>query len=231
MAIKIVVGGSDVSASQLKDLFRQIEDGSLKGYHIQGLLEHRNPFENAMDTQSQLERACALYAEVFGITIDPTSVKIPERKSGFDRLIVIPAGLSMNQLIAFFKTKFDVSLYIEDLDGDVKENDRANTETYCLWVRDVVEADEELKNLSANQLKEQKISGVTLLERLVHELLYYMETGKHLDVVNWTLCSGSRNSNGNVPYVHWNADRRKLLVIWLNPAHQYDILRARAVVS
>lgn len=44
MASNLVVAGSTVSASQLKDFFRQIADGSLNGYHIQAILDHRNPF-------------------------------------------------------------------------------------------------------------------------------------------------------------------------------------------
>lgn len=46
MAAKMVIEGSDkVSASQLKDFFRQIEEGGIKGYHLQAMLERRNPFE------------------------------------------------------------------------------------------------------------------------------------------------------------------------------------------
>jgi len=45
MAAKTVVAGSSVSASQLKDLFRQIEDGSINGRIMQAVLEHRNPWE------------------------------------------------------------------------------------------------------------------------------------------------------------------------------------------
>jgi hypothetical protein len=41
---KVVVGKSNISAGQLKDLFRQIEDGSLDGKEIQAFLEHRNPW-------------------------------------------------------------------------------------------------------------------------------------------------------------------------------------------
>lgn len=46
MAAKIVIEGSDnVLASQLKDFFRQIEEGGIKGHHIKAMLERRNPFE------------------------------------------------------------------------------------------------------------------------------------------------------------------------------------------
>jgi len=40
-------------------------------------------------------------------------------------------------------------------------------------VRDRQEADEENKNLSANQLKEQQFQGMTLMERLLYELIYW----------------------------------------------------------
>jgi len=42
--INTVVAGSSVTASQLKDFFRQIDDGSIGHAHMQAILEHRNPF-------------------------------------------------------------------------------------------------------------------------------------------------------------------------------------------
>lgn len=47
MAVKTrtVVTGSSISARQLKDLFRQIDDGCIRGAHLQALLEHQNPFD------------------------------------------------------------------------------------------------------------------------------------------------------------------------------------------
>lgn len=230
MAAKTVVGGSTVSANQLKDLFRQIEDGSLSGYHIQGLLEHRNPFEIPMDTEAQLERTCVFFAAI-GIIIDPATVVIPERKPGIDRLIINPKGMTHGQLVAYLRTQFDVSLYIDDLDKDVSNNDRTNDKTYAIWVLDSVEADEELKNLSADDLKGKGIPGITLMERLIYEGLYFSETGKHLDVQNVTLCSGSRRSAGVVPRVDWRAGRRRLCVRCHAADSRCYHLRARAVVS
>lgn len=254
-AKKVVVGGSSVSASQLKDLFRQIEDGSLKGYHIQGLLEHRNPFEFAMETVPQLKRACDLCFDAFGVAVDPASVKIPERQAGRDRLIVIPKGLAIKQVVVFLRTMFNVELYVEDLDGDVAKNDRTSAETYAIWVGDVVDADEEFKNLSANDLAAKNIPGVTLMERLLHEALYFRETGKHLDVGiwmgnwklcfdshnsearnhdyagMWTLCFGSRSSVGDVPSVAWGCDRKSLLVRLSTLQDKDNLQLPRAVVS
>lgn len=44
MAAKVVVEGSSVSASQMKDFFRQAEEGSITGSMFQVFLDHRNPF-------------------------------------------------------------------------------------------------------------------------------------------------------------------------------------------
>lgn len=45
MADRTVVAGSlGITAGQMKDFWRQVDDGSLDHYHMQALLDHRNPF-------------------------------------------------------------------------------------------------------------------------------------------------------------------------------------------
>lgn len=44
MALKTVIGGSSISASQLKEMFDQVANGTLNGVHMQAFIEHRNPF-------------------------------------------------------------------------------------------------------------------------------------------------------------------------------------------
>ncbi|MBU1173475.1 MAG: hypothetical protein KKD44_28240 [Proteobacteria bacterium] len=91
-----------------------------------------------------------------------------------------------------------------------------------------IEADEDYKNMSANEIKEKGIRGITLEERLLLELQYFRETGKHLDINDWTLCAGSRYSDGCIPAVYWFYD--KLKVNYYRPDSHYDCLRARAAV-
>ncbi len=46
MATKMVIEGSDnVTASQLKEFYRQIDECNINGQQLQAFLEHRNPFE------------------------------------------------------------------------------------------------------------------------------------------------------------------------------------------
>lgn len=217
----------------LLDFFQKLsgEGGEAWWMAFKRFLRKENPWILLLDGGSQLERWSLIYKEVFGLEINVTSIKIPAQRLGFECLLVIPKGLTLGQIVTVLRQKFDVSLYVEDLNQDVTVNYRVNTETYAIWIRDVVEADEDNKNLSANQLKKQGIEGVTLMERLLYELIYFTETGKHLDVENWTLCSGSLNSGGGVPGVYWDADRRGLRVGWFDPDRRSDRLRARAVVS
>src|ERR1035437_961404 len=78
------------------------------------------------------------------------------------------------------------------------------------YFKKTVEADGDLANKSADDLKKEGIEGITLRERVLMEIQYFKETGKHLDVENVTLCSGSRGSGGGVPRVNWDAGSRKV---------------------
>lgn len=92
-----------------------------------------------------------------------------------------------------------------------------------------IEADETYANQSAEDVKD--LPGITLRERLLMELGYFQKTGKHLDVDNITLCSGSRHSGGCVPDVDWSSDDQRLYVGWYYPTSRYSSLRARVAVT
>jgi len=169
------------------------------------------------------------YEKEFGIILDTTSLKIPVTRKDFDCLVVVAAGLSMNQVYDACAKRFRCYRYTDDLDASVTVNDRKSKEAYAIWVRDRIEADEEHKEKSADDLKSASIPGITLLERMILELKYWKDTGKHLDIKNWTLCSGSRDSGGDVPGVCWGYDR--FSVRWCYASGRYGDLRVREVVT
>lgn len=143
-------------------------------------------------------------------------------------------GVTPNKVIAAFK-KLEVNtyLYVNNLDKDVTKNDRDPNRdgSYVVSFRKTVEADPENANQSADDRKASGAKDIALLERLLLELGYFLATKKHLDVENWTLCSGSRCSDGGVPGVHWVSGDRRLRIHWSDPAHRFDALCSRAVVS
>lgn len=187
-------------------------------------------FEDNIDVSISISSWKDFYQKFFGIDVDFSGIKIPEKKPGFDRLIIVAQGLTLNQVYGKCAENFPCSRYIDDLDKTIIQNDRDPIKgSYAIWVKDRIEADEELKNLSANDLKEKNIPGITLLERLLYELKYWAETGKHLDIQNWTLCAGSSDSDGDVPRVRWYD--ASLRVYWSFSDFRLDTLRARAAVS
>lgn len=171
------------------------------------------------------------YQMEFNIDLSKVRIKIPEKKEGFDRLIVVAQGLTLNQIYEACEKYFTCYRYTPNLDKGITHNDRKPTKTYAIRVKDNRVADPEHGNKSADQIKKEGIQGITLLERLVFELEYYFERRLHLDVggVTETSCSGSRDNRDKTPDVHFTRDT--LWVDFHESDYAGDQLRTREVVS
>ncbi len=73
-----------------------------------------------------------------------------------------------------------------------------------------VEPDQEFLGKSTKEADPEMKTGITLLERIIFEIKYFIETGNHLDIKGLTFCSGSRYSDGGVPGAIWYSDRFKV---------------------
>ncbi len=196
---------------------------------LQKALRQALILEASSDINCLLEKKEQWYKSVFGRDADLYGLEVPDHQPGFDRLLVIAQGLTLNGAYDKCAERFPCWRYKDDLDKAVTVNDRVPDKTYAIWCRDRVEADEELKSFSADTLKEKGTKCLTLLERIVLELEYYTETGKHLDVSNVILCAGSRCCDGRVPYAYWRGGAFD--VGWSYPGDADGRLRARAAVS
>jgi len=147
--------------------------------------------------------------------------------------LLVVKGVTCNKVVSVMKRLgVNFYLYTEDLDKNVTVNDRdPESGSYIIGFKRTVEADEVNKNLSANELSKRSHKGITLLERLLLELGYFLAAGGHLDINNWTLCSGSRYSGGHVPSVRWDSDYRRVRVYWYSPGLADGYLRSRSAVS
>lgn len=165
-----------------------------------------------------------------GWELNPSGLIVPAHQGDFNWLIVSPQGITPNKAYDINAELFRCWRYAEDLDAVVKSNDRdAGKGAYVIRIRDRIEADEELKNLSANNLRKKKIPAITLTERLILETAVFLVTGQHLDVHNWTLCAGSRRGDGDVPGCCWGGS--KCVVDWYDPGHADGYRRGREVIS
>lgn len=148
------------------------------------------------------------YQGIFGLQVDLSKVQIVDDPGGFGWVVMVAKGLTLNRVYAKCRDLFSCSSYCgDDLDNRVPKNDRVAGDSYARRFRNRMEADEENKSTSANQLASQEGDDITLLERLLLELWYHWKTGGgHLDLVNWTICAGSRYHDGVVPCVGWCGD-------------------------
>ncbi|TSC89773.1 MAG: Uncharacterized protein G01um10143_263 [Parcubacteria group bacterium Gr01-1014_3] len=201
------------SLEEVCDILQAIKDGKKK--------------ETAFDVDSQLAAWQNLYLEL-GLKVEITNLKIPAPEPGFTRLILVPEGLTPNKAFALLKKKMQVWKYTDNLDTITSVRD--TKKTYVIWVRDRVEADEEIKNKSADDLKSEGINCITLIERLLYELKFFTETGKHLDEKNWTLCAGSRDRDGSVPGMGWSPCGGEVRVGWRYADGRHEDMRGRVAV-
>lgn len=222
----VVEGSSNVTASQLSELFRQIRDRSINGINLQRFLDHQNLFElDAVDVDwSRVYKA-------LGMKFEPGDLAIEPDPNFWD--VYVQKGVTPNKIVEAFRgLGVEVNSYTNDLDAEVKNIRRDPSKgPYRVRFKKTFEADEDLAEKSADDLAAAGIDGITLVERLLLELGYFLATGNHLDVENVTLCSGSRSSGGHVPSVDWHAYDRRLCVDWDIRGRRLSSLRARAVVS
>lgn len=188
----------------------------------------------------QRSRWQAFYRQHFNMSVNMSEVRIPIRpKKGKWRLIMIAQGLAMNSAIKCYRNIIqahnpDWNLWHRpdaDFDSVVTQNVRTPAESYAIWVRDESEPDKEYMGKSATDADSNHIIGVTLLERLIHGMIYLLETKKHLDEKNWTLCTGSRVADGRELCVFCNPPRRIVIVCWVAIRPSGSRFGLRQVVS
>lgn len=163
------------------------------------------------------------------------AVRFPSHRAGFNWILPMIRGLTWDHIVdegseAFNISPRDFMEWVRAIAHDDRDPDRDGA--YVLRLRDRVEADEELKGLSASMLWAQNMKGCTAKEHILLGRWFQWKTnGKHLDTSTTTLCSGSRSSGGRVPNVDWNPVNGRLRVGWHHPDDRDGILRTRQVVS
>ena len=218
----------------LGDVIGKMRKGVLTLGEFKKSAKRENPFEGDPEpNRGFIKNWQKFYKKVFGEVFDFSDIRIPGCPGipGKEwRLIIVAKGMTPEELFCKCREKFGAWKWTDRNLNEIVISDRtAKDGHYAIWVRARVEADEEFKNLSVNNLKAQNHKGITLEERLVLELFHFWKTRKHLDIQNITLCSGSRYSGGSVARVDWSVGG--VGVDWFSPDCSDDDLRSREAVS
>jgi len=209
---------------------------------------HRDVFQARLDDGTvakfldSLSHVCDLtrwsdnYYKLFNQRPYRSQVRIPKKPEGVGpmRLIIVAHELlewtknsPLEGTQEALKKHFRGWEYADDLDAAISTNDRnPKNGSYAVWVKDVREADEENASKSANDLKAEGHTGITVLERQLLEVDYFFEKGEHLDQQKVTLCSGSRDRDGRVPRTGWCGE---FYVGWCRATDRFGYLRSRRV--
>ncbi|MEK7147836.1 MAG: hypothetical protein AAB758_00905 [Patescibacteria group bacterium] len=184
-----------------------------------------------------LGRWASNYEKLFGQKPDLSQVRIPEKPEGVGPMRLLVGAKELvewtgNHPLEGVKEALKKHApgweYAEDLDADITKNDRdPRNGSYAFWVRDVQAADDDMANLSANDLVERGILGITALEGELLEADYFFEKGEHLDPKTVTLYAGSRYRDGRVPFGGWLGSR--FSISWCDASHRDPLLRSRRV--
>ena len=191
-----------------------------------------------LSPEEQLADWVEFYHDEFGLKCDFSSLRIPERREGFDRLIVVEEGLFIEEAFQECAERFkSCKYYNAPLDKLCVHNDRgAQSGPYAIWVKDGCA--EDALEASAGWVK-GRLAGITLLERLLLELKYFSETGKHPDRFDQygyshhksrvTVCSGSSDEKGCSPTVIWVDGN--LLIQWISDDYPQKDFAFREVIA
>lgn len=224
-----LVGDASAIAGVLQDLFRQLNDGSLSVEALKGFVAHRRirHFDLGETVDSVFKEARAKWEGEYGC--DLSDARIPEHQDGFDWLVIVRKGLWPNEAYERLgKLKIPIGRYMDDLNGIMSIREPFER-SYGVWLKKRQEADDEFRNKSFNELW-RTVNGITVTERLVAERDWFKETaGGHLDETSWTLCTGSRSPDGDVPFVDW--DGGKVYVHWNRHGFAGTNTGTRQVVS
>jgi len=224
-----VVGSMSEWSGMLMDFHRRIHDGSITLQDLKDFLEHKGSFgdNSLITTFTDICQSLNIQPNFTGLVI-PTK---PKRTKYPVRLLIINQGLTAQLAYDKCAELFPCWKYTDkSLDKVITKNERdAKDKAYAIWVYDLQEAEEDLKSLSANQVAAMNIPTMTAAERIFYELVYFKETGDHLDKTNITRCDGSRYDDGVVPRARWCYGLFQ--VDWLWAARAVSFLRARRVVS
>lgn len=219
----------------MKEQQRYIGNPSLLARRLRDALVEKVNAVAEIRFEADLVRWTAIYQKLFGQTPGFSGLVIPAKPEGQGpmRLIVVAREIidwtgnkPLQGTLFALKKYFPCWQYADDLDKAITTNDRdPKNGSYALWVKDVREADAENANLSASDLLAKNHLGLTVLERMLLEADYFFEHGEHLDLQNWTLCDGSRFSDGSVSHACWLGG--EFSVYWCFPTSRYSYLRSR----
>jgi signal peptidase I len=189
--------------------------------------------EMALDASKLKEFWTFVYDNWFDEVVDFSDVIIPRIYNPKEHFgVIVSANTSIIKVIKTVEKRLNMHVYLGACqDKVIKNHNRPLNKNYVVIFENNIASDRWYMDLSANDLEKRGVVGITLLERLLLEILYYQKTFNHLEGETSTLCAGSRNADNNTFNVFWNSDLGKVHVDVVRPSQYWHTMRTRAVIA
>ncbi len=218
----------------MADLNLKLLHGSKTPQQLEKFLKGENPFEG-LDYSIIFADYEKYFWKIHGLKTDFAGIRVPEADDNdFPWFVCRPKNFFAERAYSGGKKLYPRWKYTDkslDVALDLSFGRDGEIEPYITRFRANWEADENLANLSANQVLEKGINTACLTERLILGDFLYWKFKRQLDVEKITLCAGSRCSGGGVPSVDWRGRFGELRVDWYDPGGSGGGLRSRSAVS
>lgn len=188
--------------------------------NIDYLLRHKNFFKKRvkevfndgfLEERDLWEK---FYKKNFNLDVDFSNVSIPKSPIDLDNwMLVFLSNKLTNYLILNLASKlFQVKSNL-DLDKTLLIDERSIKDAYAVWVNLDLKPEKNSLGKTAKECDPFRCLGVTLKERVIVEIQYFLKTNKHLDQNYFTLCSGSTSKDElSVPSVSWDTTTNSFIV-------------------
>ncbi len=141
------------------------------------------------ETSLEVEKQKDFLKKEFNMDIVVTPSMIPVKPEGTTRLIVVPKGFKSKIVLDKLASKdIVITSKYEDLDTAYPSGRNPNNKSYAIWVND--EDSGEIHSVLRCSMTEE-----TLLEHLLHELIYFSEKATLLNIDS-VFCKGSEGAQG-----------------------------------
>jgi hypothetical protein len=182
------------SLGQLKEIIAtlvQTVPTELSSYDAQRIIENKGWLVGEVHDLFTLRKLLLdewvqFYRNAFQLDVNFSTLKIPKRRPGFTRLLVVAKGLTLKRIIETSQKHYslDASPTGRYFYGDEETrgtHERVPSESYAVWVRDQVDPDLKYRDVPPRLLKAREVQGITLLEHLLFHLTILQRNRRALE--------------------------------------------------
>jgi len=156
------------------------------------------------------------YKFYFGLDLDVSEIRVPEKVVGFDQLVVVSDWMSFTDIVAISKIFSNIEINDFFMKGARSVSDRAD-ESYAVWARQSSVPDADLMGQSADDVRSMGIDVMTIEEWILLEMFLVFAYGRPAAVSlfsdlnrlmdigdTWTLAAGTVLNKTASPAIRCN---------------------------